>query len=492
MKQPKGISKTGGVSYVRPEVTKKLKEWEKIEDCISGEIAIKDAGLKYLPAPSGNLSLTDIDEQERYNAYILRAVFYNATRQTLAALTGEVFSRAPLIEVPNNLKPVVTDVDGSSIDLTQLAKVGVNLVLPYGRAGILVDYSNINGLATKAEIANGTDRPVFRIYNPWDIINWRYEIGSDNKRRLTLVVLRETYIERDDGFYYTEAVQYRELRLENNVFVTRIWRQGTRSMSSLGDVIPTDAKGKPFDKILFTFIGAENNTADIDIAPMYDLASINIAHYRNSADYEESCFMVGQPTPIVIGLDENWAKEVLKGKFRLGSRTAVPLPRNADCKLIAATENSMVKEALTHKERQMAALGAKLVEQRTVQRTATEAGLEASAESSTLVSVARNVSAAIRQALLWACEFTGDTSEIKFELNTDFAISKMSTDELNSLVKNWQAGALSWDELRSNMRKGNIEMEDDKEAKLKIDTEQQTKLENQTKVAAANKQSALN
>lgn len=459
------------VEFVRDEVKKLSKQWSLIKDCVDGETAIKAKTTTYLPHPSNSGFLTE-EDVARYNSYLTRANFYNATKQTVQGLLGQVFTREPLIETPANLELLVKDVDGSAIDLVQLSKIAVNRTLVYGRSGILVDYSSSSDILTQQELESNGARPVLRIYNPWDIINWRYEVDNSNKRRLALVVLKEEYVIFDDEFSYTTATQYRELRLVDNMYRIRIWRSNGKLYQPVSEIYPTDISGKAFNNILFSFIGAENNTADIDNPPMYDLASINIAHYRNSADYEESVFMVGQPTPIVTGLDESWVKNVLKGGFRLGSTVAIPLPKNADCKLIVASENGLVKEAMDHKERQMVALGAKLVEQRQVQRTATEAGIEASAESSTLVSVANNVSQAITQALVWANEFqSSNNTEIKFILNTDFALNKMTTGELAAIVKSWQDGAISWNEMRSNLRKGNIELTDDKLAKTEIDIE---------------------
>ena len=88
--------------------------------------------------------------------------------------------------------------------------------------------------------------------------------------------------------------------------------------------------------------------------------------------------------------------------------------------LIQASANSMPKEAMDTKERQMVALGAKLVEQKQVQRTATEAGLENASETSVLASAANNTAEAFRTALGWCMEFVGTDGEIEFDLNTDF------------------------------------------------------------------------
>jgi hypothetical protein len=62
-------------------------------------------------------------------------------------------------------------------------------------------------------------------------------------------------------------------------------------------VQPKRGDGEAWNYIPFTFVGSVNNDETPDLPPLYDLAVLNVAHYRNSADYEESCYMVGQPTP---------------------------------------------------------------------------------------------------------------------------------------------------------------------------------------------------
>ena len=64
----------------------------------------------------------------------------------------------------------------------------------------------------------------------------------------------------------------------------------------------------PLEKLAnipFIFCGALNNSPDVDKSPVYDIAEVNIAHYRNSADYEESCFIAGQATPVLTGLTQS-------------------------------------------------------------------------------------------------------------------------------------------------------------------------------------------
>jgi len=409
------------VAFIRNELKNKLASYYLIRDCIEGEQKIKAGKTKYLPMP--NASDTSIENQTRYKAYVERAVFYNVTQRTLEGLVGQVFAKPAEIEISPILDTVKDDANGSGISLEQVAKRALSLNVSFGRAGVLVDYPATDTPASRADIINGDIRPTIETYNPWDIINWR-TIARGAKEILSLVVLHEDFVYSDDGFEMKTGEQWRVLRLENDLtYKVEVWRKGEADFSIVEQYYPKDSTGNYIREIPFTFIGSKNNDSEIDEAPLYSIASLNIAHYRNSADYEESCFMVGQPTPIFTGLTEAWVKNVLDGVIALGSRGSIPLPVGASASLLQAEPNSMPMEAMTAKERQMVALGAKLVEQAQVQRTATEAGLENASESSILASCTNNVSAAIKWALEWCGVFVGNFEPVIFKLNSEFNVN---------------------------------------------------------------------
>ncbi|UVB02925.1 portal protein [Xanthomonas phage vB_Xar_IVIA-DoCa1] len=468
------------VSFVRPELSKLLPMYYLIRDAIAGEPTVKEARTKYLPMP--NASDQSKENKARYDAYIARAVFYNVARRTLFGLIGQVFMRDPVVKVPALLNPLVANATGSGINLTQLSKKAVSLNLAYSRAGILVDYPTTEGQggASVAELEAGKIRPTLYVYAPTEIINWR-TIDRGAEEVLSLVVIFETWCVQDDGFEMKNSGQFRVLRLDDEgYYVHEIWREpnptkadGTkipRGNYQLHEVFkPTDANGNRLDEIPFMFMGSENNDVNPDNPNFYDLASLNLAHYRNSADYEESCYVVGQPTPVLTGLTEEWVNNVLKGTVNFGSRGGIPLPTGADAKLLQAEPNTMLKEAMDTKERQMVALGAKLVEQKEVQRTATEAELEAASEGSTLSTATKNVSAAFEWALKWAARWIGaGDAGVKFELNTDFDIARMTPDERRQIIEEWQKGAITFTEMRTGLRKAGIATEDDAKAKADI------------------------
>lgn len=469
------------VEYRLPEVEAMLPKWEMIADCIAGQEAVKKKTTKYLPKPNPEDDSPENDA--RYTGYVTRAVFYNVTANTLSGLVGQVFSTDPVSEYPPELEPLWYDCNGQGVTLIQQSKKALTTTLGFGRCGILVDFpaaaedeeTQEPRPFTRQEVMDGIARPTILYYGPTDIINWRFE-SKGAVSKLSMLVLVEDYIIKDDGFEIERGRQCRRLRLNNGVYEMETWRRTDEKQEGpyelIGTTTPTDATGRPFDYIPFYFIGSQNNDAQIDKPPMYDIANLNIGHYRNSADYEDSVFMVGQPTPYFSGLTETWVKEVLNGTIYLGSRGAVPLPENGAAGLIQAEPNSMVKEAMDSKQQQMVALGAQLVEDKQVQRTLGEAKMENAVISSTVTSCARNVSQAFESALMAAASFSGadvNANKIIYQLSTDFAISKLSPDERRQVLAEWQGGLLTFSEARNQLRQSGIANLDDDVARAEID-----------------------
>lgn len=455
---------THAVQQTRSELADWLADYELIDDCVRGQRAIKDGTTKYLPNPD-TTDVKSIAAQSRYSGYVDRAVFYNVAQRTLSGLVGEVFAREPTEELPSSLEVVAMDANGGGMSLTQLAKRATRLVLAKGRAGMLADYPQTGNKVSKADVQQGKVQPTISLYDAKDIINWRTErVGA--KLHVTLVVLKEHYDDFDDGFIVSQKEQHRVLRLVDGVYTSIVYRDGVIYSE---EVRPTSATGKTFDSIPFVFIGAENNDVEIDHAPLLDLCNINVAHYRNSADFEEAVFMVGQPTPVFAGLEQAWVKEVMKGKVRLGSRGGVMLPQGGTAELLQMQENGAAFAAMEHKERQMVSLGAKLIEQKEVQRTATEANIENAGETSVLASVAKNVGSAIQSALVICGLFQGGPeTEIVYELNTDFSSAHMDATDRAQLVSEWQQGVISYSETRAALKKAGVATLDDDEAMREI------------------------
>ena len=470
------------VDYRLPSYQDAWDGWQRIRDCVNGQDAVKAKGHRYLPyiQPSDK-SPANVD---RNLAYLARAVFVGFTRRTLKGLVGQVFAKEPVLELPPVLEDARLSIDGGAVSWDQQAKQALSDVIAVGRCGLLVDYPKVDvpdGLKapTVAQMAKAKLRPTVQYYFAEQIINWRVEV-VEGLRKTTLVVLEESYDVEDDGFQKKTGTQWRELRLVDGVYQMQIWQKINGVFTPIGDPAqPTDASGKTLDYIPFHFVGSDNNDPGVDDAPLLDLANINIAHYNNSADFEEMVYLLGQPTPWFSGLTQKWIDEVWKDGIALGSRAAIPLPQGAAAGLLQVSESQISLKALEQKERQAVALGAKLVEQKSVQRTATEANQEEASEASTLMAAAKNVSAAYTQCIKWLAAFAGapESDEYKYELSTDFEIARMTVDGRRQVLAEWQAGAISYTEYRDILRRAGIATLDDEEAQEEIDAQTQKDME---------------
>lgn len=471
------------VAFTRSEVLSQLPKWDEVRDCLKGERVVKEAGTKYLPQPQ----LTGDDKDDRYKAYKKRAVFYNVTGRTAQGLVGQVFSKDPSVELPTGVEFFESDIDGAGSTIEQQSKGVVSDILATGRAGLLADFPSLKDgqVATKADIEAGRIRPRVVPYTAEQIINWRQNnVGGETL--LTLLVLTENAIVTDDGFEFKTEPRWRVLRLQNfgnrdlSFVIVEVWRKKDKPKDKEdiyeiadGPFELKDYRGQPLKEIPFTFVGSTNNDADVDDTPLYDIASLNLAHYRNSADVEESSFLVGQPTLVLSGLTQDWVDKNMAGGVAFGSRSAIMLNQGASGDLIQADANNLPKELMGVKEEQMKALGAKLIEPKKVQSTATEAAIAETSEASVLSSIAKNVSQAYQKALWFASQFIAEIEPDKFvfELNTDFNVAMMNAQERAQLVAEWQAELITKGEAREGLRKAGVAYEKDEDAFKLIDAE---------------------
>lgn len=138
----------------------------------------------------------------------------------------------------------------------------------------------------------------------------------------------------------------------------------------------------------------------------------------------------------------------------------------------------------------MIALGAKLIENTGTQQTATEATIDSVMDNSVLGTCARNVSMAYRKALNWAWlymtgEVVDDPEVIDYELSTDFAARNLTAQDRQQIVQAWVQNAITWEEMRWNLKRTGIAYEDDEVAKEQIDQQREQNAEFEATAAGA-------
>lgn len=427
--------------------------WQKCRDAFAGQYAVHARGQAYLPVLAGQTP-------QDYLAYKMRATYFNASGRTLDGLVGMVFRREPYSEYPDSFESIYKDIDLKDTTTDSFAEKLLREVLQVYRAGVLVEFPQVIQQPPNAATAAQLNlRPYSSFYPTEAIINWRVE-RINNAMQATLVVLSETYEEPIDEYDNKVGIQYRVLRLTDGVYTQSIYRQAQSGFQQYGDDIIPLMNGRPIPFIPFYSFGAFDTDINPEYPPLLDLVDLNLAHYRVSADYEYGTHFTGLPMLFLAGvaLDEN-------EKIYLGSQTAiVSNNENAKGQFIEFSGQGLgaLEKNLDRKEKQMAVLGARLLEQQ-------KAGVETqgamqqrvNGEASVLAGVANMISQQMEKMLNFMAQWEGINQEIEFKLNTDYQPTNMTPQELAELVKAWQAGAISFDTLFKNLQKGEIIDADD-------------------------------
>lgn len=419
------------VSTKHPQYETYSGVWEKTRDAVRGSVAIKAKKSKYLPVPDAEDNAQGADST-RYQQYIKRAVFTNYTGRTKNALVGAAFRKRPIVELPNDLEYLIDDATGDGLALEQLAKDELSNLLETGRGFFLVDYPSVEDGLSAEDVARLDLRAAIIPYTAEAVINWKTDTVA-GRRLLTLVVLAEPYLEPSDEFGHESKTQYRVLRLREDGYTQQVYRDDEPYTD---EFYPRQASGQVWEFIPGTFVGSKNNDSTVDDAPLADIADVNIAHYRNSADYEESCFITGQPTLfITTSLDGEQWKELNPNGIKIGSRAGHVLGETGSANLLQADPNNLVLEAMRAKEAQMVAIGARIITDRGGNETAEGARIRFASENSVLGDIVGNLSEAIELCVYWAGLFMGAPSDdVKFEINREFYDKSVDPQLIMSLV----------------------------------------------------------
>lgn len=427
-----------------------LERWAITRAVVSGDQAMRAAKL----LPVLNPLDYSAENKSRNEAYVERAVFYNATGRTLDGLIGTAFKKDPSVALPVYLDYLRTDADGSRNSIYQQSQAVTAHLLQAGRHGLMVDFDG------------ALNRPVIKSYTAENIINWRYAGPS-----LTMLVLSETVDAHEDGGYGIDSVsQWREMYLdESGRCVCRLWQLDKDGKPQIHQV--ADANGRMVDELVmrtqskpsldfipFRFVGARNNDATIDDVPLYALAKLNVAHYRNSADYEDSVFYVGQAQPWISGLTEEWRDHLQAQKTAyIGSRAPFLLPEGGAFGFAQPSPNTLVYEAMNQKEAQMVALGARLLDQNAVQITATQSENDKEVSTSVLSMCAANANEAYQTAIGWCAVMVDKPLSVADEqatikINQDYSRVVVDSQAVAALVAAWQTGVIAKSDLRNYLR----------------------------------------
>jgi len=427
---------------------------------VIGHRAIKKGGTKYLTPLASMMCTTTYDSdsgqsrttyspqltnkgQAEYNKYLDNAYFYGASGRTVMGLSGLIFAKPPVVELPPQIDYMLDNVDGKGKGLNDFVCEIVNDSFQSVWSGVLVARPETPEGASQADVESNNLRPKLLNYTFESIINWDYETVN-NKEVLSLVVLVEATTKRT-GFKVETEKQYRVLELIEGIYHQSLYDKDNQLITPPAPVI---INGNTSSEIPFYWI----QTGDGTKAVIDDLVDANFQHYNIYADYGSklhySSFIVyyetgvnGESANMVVGNGVKWNG---------GSESSFGVLQpdgNADSHRLALQDTEL----------RMAALGAEMLKPRTSGAESAEAkGLDQVAQNSTTATVANTVSEAIVKACNFASSWMGGAENTVYSLNTDYNPTGMDPQMITAQLALLQSDQISEQTLYENLQKGEV------------------------------------
>ncbi len=397
-----------GIDAKHPNWAEATARTQVIRDVLAGKLKTK----RYIP---------DIDyrDQRRCARHRHRGVLVNFTRRTLNSFLGLIFKTAPVIEVPPLLEYVKTDTTGNKLRMEQLARECIREVFTAGLVGVFVDYPDVQGPVDLVSQDAMNLKARLYLYQREAVGNW-YTISDSGSDKYTLVVLTEVKNVMDPVTYdWKQGIQYRVLKINDkgNYEVSILNDKGIEQ----GVTYSPRANGKLLNYIPFFVAGSEVNDINAEnLPPLDSMAELNIGHLRNSCDFEEAAFLVGQASLFFTSsINESIMKDKVAAKpITLGSNTGHYLGNTGNSWLLQANETSMHTKGMADKIEQATMIGASILTVGGQAKTAEATRMDKASEVSVIETVINNVEDMLTLAIKAQADFMGaDPTNISVHIN---------------------------------------------------------------------------
>ena len=410
------IKATADITTTHPEYTNQVTNWQIVRDTMKGQTHIKSKGETYLPMTSGQSALSATLGAERYNNYKMRARFFDIVDPAVRGLVGIAHEKPAVVEVPPRMAYIVEEATASGDTLDDLARKVTSEALQTGRVPLLVD----------AEIT-GSD-PYISLYTAEAMINWKQdELGY------YLAVLSENSDVAENEFSHEYAKQYRVLRHTMEAGYTVEVYLETQGGLELQDEFTIG-----IDHLPLAVAGAvTTNSNTCEEGPVLPIAHSAVSAYMLSADYRQSLYMSGQPTPWTKGLGE-------EKPTNIGADTVWHLPENGDCGYmeISGGSTDLMKQAIDDELQRAEQHGSKLLQQGGNIESADALRLRMLSQYATLQSVVTSCGEAIEQSLKSIASWLNlNPDQVSYKPNMEF-VRTVELGQLSAISQAVSAGNL--------------------------------------------------
>lgn len=406
-----------------PTYIKMYNSRVKCQDVVLGQDQIKSKRETYLKRLSGQ-------SDDDYKNYLYRALFFSIGAKSLQALVGMASLKMPKVEADKELTEKYFNFDEDVTFLEAYISM-LNEVLKQNQAAVMIDWPKDGGDA------------YINIYSALSPINWSY----DEDGHLEMVMLCETYEKRVGRYGKQICLRYRELHMENGEYWQTLHTPGEEVVK-----VKPIVNGKSLDYIPFYPFHSKGVGFTSEPPLLLDIANINISHYMSSADLEHGRHFTGLPTPMIFGATS-------QTDLYIGSNQFIVLPdKQSNAKYLEFTGQGLqsLEKALDEKQKMLASLSARLLDNSSKGSEATEAvKLRYLSETASLTTIVKTINVVLNVVYNAIAEtLNKDKNSVKVILDTDFLSSKMSSTEMTALFDGYLSGAIDVGTLIHNLRIG--------------------------------------
>lgn len=434
------------INTPHPEYADMAPDWQRCRDAFRGRRAVRDAATRYLPWSSKAFS------QAEYADYADRAVWYGATERTVIGLAGAIGRKDTAIDAPAVIEPHLDDIDLAGMDISGLIGRLLQEQLTTSRCVLQVTMPR--------DVPAGPDaRPYWVLWQAEDVVNWREERIA-GVMTCTRVVLRETDYVADDADQYkvVTRTRYRELELVPGagglVLCERVWEQESGPDGerwAITDELYPQRRGDLLSFIPVVPVGAQACGWKVEKPALLDLVDMNLADWRNSADYESALASI-KPVYYLFGVPVG--TEVV-----LGSKRAIISDlTDAKAGILQGADPVGLRTAIAEKRHAMATLGARLLEEQPdVGETATAVRMRHAGDEASLRTIAATMGEGLTRALRFHAWWLGaDEEAVEVRANMDYVSARLSPDELRAYMELLNNSRISYQTFYALLQAGEV------------------------------------
>lgn len=419
-------------------------KWGLIDTLLGGTKAMRAAGTTWLPR----------EEKEEVLAYrnrLERSFLYGGFKDTIKKYGNKPFTKPVTLqgEVPDRLKPIEDNADGTGRNLSRCAEEWFSEALKRGLTHVLIDYPSVPDDLSKRDEDVMALRPVFIHVSPANLLGWRSE-AVNGIQRLTHIRIHETATEPDGN--------YGEISVERiRVYNTDTWEIWQKKGDEKEFVL-TNSGNHSFNGVPLVTLYLEETgfmTAD---PPFEDLAWLNLAHWQSYSEQRN----ILRFTRFGLLFAKGWNREELDKGVVIGpNRFLGSTNQEADLKYVEYNGAGLEagQKDLEHLEEQMEVLGLQPMLSRSANVKATGQVINADGKDSAIQTWIRGLEAVIRQCYEYAAQWINIelSEDFKADVFSEFALTEQAASDINALVSARQSGDMSRETfLREIKRRGII------------------------------------